>query len=447
MDYTGDRATMQTKLNLITEVAKRGKKCKINNAAYLLNVPNLKECFTLLKRGKATGIDGVSVEEYEQELAKNLESLVERMKQQAYKPLPVRRTYLEKANGKLRPLGIPAVEDKLVQTGIARILNAIYEVDFLDCSYGFRPKRSAHQALERLDKIIMTKPINHIIDADIKGFFDNVSHQWLMKFLEYRISDPNLLRLIARFLKNGYMEEGTLFATEKGTPQGGIISPILANLYLHYVLDLWFEYRMKKQCKGLAELVRYADDFVICVELKEDAEHIYEQLRLRLESFNLELSSEKTRLIEFGRHAEENAKQQGRKPDSFTFLGFTHYVGKSRKGNFLLGRKTDRHKLRAKLLEMKLWFIEIKNKLHMREWWNTLRAKLIGHYRYYGISGNTRSLNAFFRIIRNMTYKWLNRRSHMQSFSWESFKTYLQRYSLPLPQVYHNFYTNFGLPM
>jgi len=435
---------MQTKLNLITEVAKGDKKCKINNAAYLLDVPNLKECYGLLKKGKATGIDGVSVEDYGKNLDKNLESLVESMKRQAYKPQPVRRTYIPKANGKLRPLGIPSIEDKVVQKGMARILNAIYEVDFLDVSYGFRPNRSCHQALERLDKIIMTKLVNHVIDADIKGFFDNVSHAWMMKFLEHRISDPNLLRLIARFLKNGYMEESTLFATDKGTPQGGIISPILANIYLHYVLDLWFEYRMKPQCRGFAEIIRYADDFVICVQFKEDAERIQEQLRARIEEFNLELAEDKTRVIEFGRYSEINAKSRGVKPETFNFLGFTHYVGKSRKGNFLLGRTTDRKKLTAKLREMKLWLKEIKNKHHMKDWWNILKAKMSGHFRYYGVSGNTRGIRAFFQIVTRMVFKWLNRRSHMKSFNWDTFKAYLARHPLPKPQVYHNFYTNYG---
>lgn len=444
MDRTGDNKSMQTKLNLITEVAKGDKKCKINNAAYLLDVPNLKECYDLLKKGKATGIDGVSLEDYGKNLDENLGHLVESMKRQAYKPQPVRRTYIPKANGKLRPLGIPSIEDKVVQKGIARILNAIYEVDFLDVSYGFRPNRSCHQALERLDNIIMTKPINHVIDADIKGFFDNVSHAWMMKFLEHRISDPNLLRLIARFLKNGYMEENTLFATDKGTPQGGIVSPILANIYLHYVLDLWFEYRMKPQCKGVAEIVRYADDFVICVQFKEDADKIHEQLRARIEEFNLELAEDKTRVIGFGRYSKQNAKSRGKRPETFNFLGFTHYVGKSRKGNFLLGRTTDRKKLTAKLREMKLWLIGIKNKHHMKDWWNLLKAKMAGHFRYYGVSGNTRGIRAFFQIVTRMVFKWLNRRSHMKSFNWDSFKIYLARHPLPKPQVYHNFYTNYG---
>lgn len=444
MGCTGDRLNMQTKLNLITEIAKGDSKCKINNAAYLLNVENLKECYSMLKRGKAAGIDGTSVEAYGQNLEENLSNLVERMKRQAYKPQPVRRTYIPKANGKLRPLGIPSVEDKVVQSGIARILEAIYEVDFLDFSYGFRPHRSCHQALDRLDKIIMTKPINHIIDADIKGFFDNVNHAWMMKFLGHRISDPNLLRLIARFLKNGYMEEGKVFNTENGTPQGGIISPILANVYLHYALDLWMERVIKPQCRGVVEIVRYADDFVICVQFKDEAELIHSLLKERLGKFNLELAEEKTRIIGFGRYSVANAKAKGGKPATFNFLGFTHFVDKSRSGRFKLGRKTDRKKMTAKLKEMNLWLKGIRNIALVKDWWKILRAKLAGHYRYFGVSGNFRTIKKFHHLVVRMVYKWLNRRSQKKSFNWETFKEYLHRHELPQPKIYHDFYTLYG---
>lgn len=436
--------TMQTKLNLITEIAKRDSNCKINNAAYLLNVENLKECFTMLKRGKAAGVDGIGAEEYANNLDANLRNLVEKMKRQAYKPQPVRRTYIPKANGKMRPLGIPSVEDKVVQMGITRILEAIYEVDFLDFSYGFRPQRSCHQALNRLDKIIMTKPINHIIDADIKGFFDNVNHDWMKKFLEHRISDPNLLRLIARFLRNGYMEEGKMYKSEKGTPQGGVISPILANIYLHYALDLWIEKVVKPGCRGVVEIVRYADDFVICVQYKDEAEKLTEMLKARLLKFNLELSEEKTRTIEFGRFSKRNAQAKGRKPATFNFLGFTHFIDKSRKGNFKLGRKTDRKKMTAKLKEMNSWLKKIRNRYEVKIWWKTLRAKLTGHYQYYGVSGNYRRINRYYSQTVRLVYKWLNRRSQKKSFNWETFNKYLKIYELRKPKIYHDFYTLFA---
>jgi len=435
---------MQTKLNLITEIAKRDGNCKINNAVYLLNVENLKECFSMLKRGKAAGIDGIDFEEYEKNLDLNLQNLVEKMKRQGYKPQPVRRTYIPKANGKLRPLGIPSIEDKVVQMGISRILEAIYEVDFLDFSYGFRPYRSCHQALDCLDKIIMTKPINHIIDADIKGFFDNVNHDWMKKFLGHRISDPNLLRLIARFLRNGYMEEGKIYDSEKGTPQGGVISPILANVYLHYALDLWLERVIKPRCRGAVEIVRYCDDFVICVQYKDEAGRILEMLKERLGKFNLELAGDKTRIIEFGRYARRNAQAKGRKPETFDFLGFTHFIDKSRKGNFKLGRKTDKKKMTAKLKEMKIWLREIRNQYPTREWWKTLKAKLSGHFRYYGISGNFRSIRKYYRLTLRLVYKWMNRRSQKKSFNWETFAEYLKIHELPKPKIYHNFYTLFA---
>jgi len=436
---------MQTKLNLITEHVKRDEKCRVNNVAYLLNEENLSECFRMLKKGKAAGIDEMTVEEYDLKLEVNLKDLVSKMKKQSYKPQPVRRTYIAKANGKMRPLGIPAVEDKIVQRGIARILEAIYEVDFLDCSYGFRPHRSCHQALKQLNQIIMTKPINHIIDADIKGFFDHVDHEWMMKFLGHRISDSNFLRLIKRFLKNGYMEEGMVHATEEGTPQGGVVSPILANVYLHYALDLWIEKVVKEQCTGVVEMVRYADDFVICIQYKEDAIKILNALKERLNKFKLELAEDKTRLIEFGRFAKQHAKAKDSKPATFNFLGFTHFIDRTRKGGFKLGRKTDGKKLRLKLKEMNRWLKASRNLYPLKEIWKTLRSKLRGHFQYYGVSGNFRSIGSFEYLTKKLTYKWLNRRSQKKSFNLESFSAYLMRHPLPTPAIHHDFYTGFAV--
>jgi len=444
MACTRDRTSMQTKLDLISKVAGGDKKRQINNIIYLLDAVNLRESYFQLKSGRAAGIDGVSLEEYGRNLKANLDQLSERIRRGIYRPQPVRRTYIPKANGKMRPLGIPSVEDKVVQHCMARILTVIYEKEFLDFSYGFRPKRNCHQALQRLDKVIMTKSINHVIDADIKGFFDNVNHAWLIKFLEHRINEPMFIKLIGRFLRNGYVEKGGLFATERGTPQGGLISPILANVYLHYVLDLWFERRMKSACKGIVEMIRYADDFIICTQYHEDAQIMFEALKRRIEGFGLELAADKTRIIEFGRKSVEMAKQDGRKPEVFNFLGFTHYAGKSRKGNFLLGRKTDRKKLVVKLNELALWLVSVKNKMHIREWWPSLQAKLIGHYRYFGISGNTRSLNMFYHLVQHLIYKWINRRSQRRSMNWACLQNYLSRYTLPKPRIYHNFYVNFA---
>ncbi len=435
---------METKLNLITNIAGKEAKCRFNNLVYLLNGENLRDSFYKLKKGRASGIDGQSFEDYEKDLERNLEDLVDRMKRQAYKPQAVRRAYIPKTNGQKRPLGIPTVEDKMVQMCIARILNAIFEVDFVETSYGFRPGRSCHDALNTLDKIIMTKPVNHIIDADIKGFFDHVEHDWLMKCLEQRISDKNLLRLIKRFLISGYIEEGQYYATEQGTPQGGVISPILANIYLHYVIDLWMMKVIKKQCQGYVEMIRYADDFIICVQKKEEAKKILGWLKERLAKFGLKLAEEKTQVIEFGRYAEENARKRGEKPGSFNFLGMTHYVDKTRKGWFKVGRKTDRKKFRTKIKEMNDWLKQIRNMVSVKEWWVILKAKLRGHFQYYGISGNYAGIRCFYEAVKRLLIKWLNRRSQKKSYNWKTFQVYIARHDLPKPKICYNLYAFSG---
>ena len=435
---------METKLSLISDISKRDKKRKFENLAYLLNVPNLKECFYMLKKGKASGVDGVSLKKYEENLENNLIELVRRMKSFSYRPQPSRRVYIPKPNGKERPLGIPSVEDKIVQMGITRILTAIYETDFLNVSYGFRPNRSCHDALDKLDKIIMRNPVNHIVDADIKGFFDNVNHKWMLRCLEERISDKNFLRLIVRFLKSGIISEGEFYKTEKGTPQGGVLSPVLANIYLHYVLDLWFEKVVRKEMRGYADIVRYADDFIICVQYKDDAERIFLRLKQRLNKFGLKLSEGKTKTIEFGRYAGTNAKQRGKKPGTFEFLGFIHYCDKTRKGGFKVGRKTSRKKFNAKIKEMTIWVKSIRNTTKIRKWWPILCTKLRGHFQYYGVSGNQRGLRRFYFMVIGLVYKWVNRRSQKRSFNWPQFKKYLLTYPLAKPKIYHNFYTLYG---
>ncbi len=435
---------METKLNLITEIARKDRGCKLNNLAHVLNVENLISCFRELKREKASGIDGVTFGEYEKNLGSNISNLVERMKKQSYKPQPVRRVYIPKANGKLRPLGIPAIEDKIVQMGITKILEAIFEVDFLDSSYGFRPNRSCHDALRALDDIVMQRPVNHVIDADIKGFFDNVEHKWLMECLKMRISDKNLLRLIARFLKAGVMEAGKFIPSDRGTPQGGILSPVLANIYLHYVLDVWIEKVVRQRCRGYIGIVRYADDFLICLQRKEEAEAVLEMLKERLLKVGLELSKEKTRPIEFGRYAGENAQRKGQRAKSFNFLGFTHYCDKSRAGNFKVERTTDRNKFRAKMKEMNNWLKSVRNLLKVRYWWQILCSKMRGHFQYYGVSGNYKGIKRFHYLSVRLVFKWLNRRSQKKSCNWGKFNRYLERFPLPKPKIYHKLYTLYG---
>jgi len=433
---------VETKLRLITAIAAKDRECNFSNLIHLLNVDNLRDCFYQLKRDKASGIDGISFREYEVNLEANLIKLVARMKQYSYRPQAVRRTYIPKSNGKLRPLGIPCIEDKVVQKAIARILMAIYEVDFQDFSYGFRPKRGCHDAIKRLHEILVRHRINHVVDADIKGFFDNVDQQWMMRCLKERIRDRGLLCYIERFLKAGVMDDGKWQETEKGTPQGGIISPVLANIYLHYILDLWLVKAVQPWCRGEVEMVRYADDFVIGVQYQADAEKIVVALKKRLHKFGLELAMDKTKIIEFGRYASERAQQRGQRAETFTFLGFTHYCAKTRKGKFKVGRTTARKRFRAKIKEMSNWLKEVRNTAHIKEWWPILRAKLSGHFQYYGVSENYRGIQRFYFLTIRLVMKWLNRRSQKKSMNWEQFLRYLKRYQLPRPKISFSLYPN-----
>lgn len=441
MPYTEMDNVTLTKLALISERARKEPKTQFTSLAHLLSEGFLKECYYSLSREGASGIDGISWKEYGEHLDENLKDLVVRMKAKRYKPQPVKRIYIPKNEREERPLGLPVVEDKIVQKAISRILEAIYEADFLDCSYGFRPERNCHQAIDAVDKTIMTKPINYVIEADIKGCFDNVSHKWMMEFLQVRIKDPSFLLLICRFLKAGHFEAGKVIATEQGTPQGGNLSPMLSNIFLHYVLDLWFEKKIRPQTRGACQLVRYADDFICMVQYKDDAQYIEQALRGRFTKFDLELHAKKTRIISFGRYERENAKRQDRKANTFDFLGFTHYCGTSRKGKFIVGRKTSCKKYRMKCKEMSNWLRKIRNCRKAKEWWPILQAKLRGHYQYYGVSGNMRSLQSFFSMTLRMTLKWLNRRSQRKSFTKASFEKYLERYPLPEPRIVHNLYT------
>lgn len=425
---------MKTKLNRITEMVKRDKDVKVNNVMYLLGeVKNLVECFHELKRDKAPGVDGVTTKGYEGNLVSNLEALIARMKKWQYRPQPVRRTYIEKANGTQRPLGIPAVEDKVLQQGMRKILEAVYEPEFLECSYGFRVGRNSHQALNAVNEMIMRERVNYIIDADIKGFFDTVDQQWLIKFVGHRISDKSLLRLLVRMLKSGVMEEGKVIASDTGTPQGGIVSPLLANIYLHFVLDLWVNRAVTKSTRGYVGMVRYADDFVIGVEHEDDAGMILNALRERFKKFGLELSEEKTKIIRFGRNAHER--------ETFNFLGFTHFNDKTRRGEYKVGRKTDRTRFTRALKRLNNWLMDIRNMIPAREWWKTLAAKLRGHFQYYGVSGNMRCLKKFNLYALILTKKWLNRRSQKKSMNWEDMLRYVKRHPLPTPHIHHNFYT------
>jgi RNA-directed DNA polymerase len=406
--------------------------------AHLLNVEFLRGCYRSLGKEKACGIDGRSWHEYGEQLDANLADLVERLKAKRYKPLPAKRVYIPKNEHEKRPLGLPAIEDKIVQKGIARILEAICEADFCDGSYGFRPQRSGHQALQAVDEAIMRSPVNYVIEADIKGFFDHVSHDWMMKFLQVRIRDSSLLLLIRRFLKAGYIESGQWVPTDEGTPQGGNLSP--ANLFLHYVLDLWFEKWIKPRMGGTCQLVRYADDFVCMVQYHQDADSLEAMLRERFAKFGLTLHPDKTRTISFGRYERQNARRQGRKANTFDFLGFTHYCGHSRKGSFLLGRKTSRKKFRKACREMSAWLKEVRSVRRLQEIWSDLAAKLRGHYGCYGVQGNSRMIAKFGYVTIRAVQKWLNRRSQRKSFPWKTLNSYLAHYPLPRPHIVYWMY-------
>ena len=431
---------VETELKRIAEIIARHPDDKLQTLVHLINKETLKYCHQTMDKNKASGIDGISKEEYAENLEENLENLVLRMKRQAYKPQPVRRTYIPKDEKSVRPLGIPSYEDKLVQTAMSKILNEIYETEFKDFSYGFRPKRSCHDALKALSMTIESKKVSYVVDADIKGFFDNVDHKWMIEFLEHKIGDPNFIRLVYRFLRAGIMEDGKYLESDKGTPQGGNMSPILANVYLHYVLDLWFDVAVRKGSRGEAYLVRYADDFVACFQYKEDANNFYKALKERLKKFGLELSESKTRIIEFGRFAEDNRDKRGEgRTETFDFLGFTHYCSKSVNGKYRVKRKTSRKKLKIKLKAAKTW---LRKNMHMPviHLIGKLNTKLIGHYRYYGITDNIKMLSNFRYEVIKMMFKVLNRRSQRKSYNQEKFKELLEKYPISRPKIYVNIY-------
>lgn len=428
--------SVETKLDRIAERARRDKRAQFSSLSHLLNEETLKESFQRLARDAAPGIDRVTKDMYAEQLDENLADVVDRLKRRAYQPQMVRRKYIAKdGSSKMRPLGIPVTEDKLVQDGITRILERIYEQDFMDFSYGFRPERGCHDALKELNRIIMRQKVNYVVDADIRGFFDNVDHDWMMKFLRHRVTDTPMLQLIRRFLKAGILEDGQRRATEEGVPQGGTCSPLLANVYLHYTLDLWFDRVFARTCRGEAYLVRYADDFVACFQYKDDAERFYEALQVRLAKFKLEVAMEKTRIIAFGRFAAKQAKSEGKsKPDTFDFLGFTHYCGLSRSGRFCLKQRTSRKKARAKLKAFYAWLSENRH-LPLTELWPLVNAKLRGHYQYYGITHNFACIRTFYYRVTVFCFKWLNRRGQKKSFTWPEFSRMLKRYPLAKPRI------------
>lgn len=430
-----------TKLHRITEKARKEPRFKFTSLYHLMNEELLRECFQRLRKDAAAGIDDVTKEEYAENLDVNLSNLIERLHRMAYIPQPVRRKYIPKpGSAKQRPLGIPCFEDKLVQAGLVRILEAVYEQDFIEDSYGFRPGRSCHKALRALSETVESKPVNHVAEADIKGFFCNLKQEWLIKFLEHRIGDRRVIRMVKRFLKAGVAEDGSVTVSDEGTPQGGVISPLLANIYLHYALDLWFEKVYRKSCTGFARLIRYADDFVVCFQHKADAERFREELGVRLGRFGLEVEPTKTRVVEFGRFAVQNAKRRGMRAETFDFLGLTHYCGTTRDGKrFRMKRVTARKKFTAKLLAFKEW-LKTARTMKTKELWETAKSKLRGHYNYYGVTDNLPGIKRFALEVKELLFKWLNRRGKRGCLSWEKFLLMLERFPLPEPRIKVNMF-------
>ena len=409
---------------------------KVQTIMHYVNKANLAEEHRRQSSGKAMGVDGENKESYGENLDKNLNDLLERMKRFSYKPQPVRRTYIPKAGSdKLRPLGIPSYEDRLVQGVMRRVLDEVYREKFYGFSYGFIEGRNCHQAISEVQRIIGAKKVNFVVDADIKGFFDNVSHDWLMKFLEHDIQDKNFLRYVKRFLIAGIMEEAAYIESDKGTPQGGLISPILANIYLHYVLDMWFDKAVKGKYKGEAYIVRYADDFVCMFQHENEANAFYRSLKERLAKFGLELAEDKSRIIRFGRFARQNSTDG--KTETFDFLGFTHINGKTRMGKYRVVHRTSKKKLSAKKQAVKEW---LRANIHAKpsDTIELLNKKLIGHYRYYGISGNSEGLKKFYSFVVAALYKTLTRRSQRAYLTWARYWSLLKKHPIAIPKIYVN---------
>jgi len=421
----------------VREAAKARKQERFTALLHHLSVGLLRDSYYALKRQAAPGVDGVTWKEYEDGLEGRISDLHSRVHRGAYRAQPSRRVYIPKADGRQRPLGIAALEDKIVQQAVVTILNQIYEVDFKGFSYGFRPGRSPHQALDALTVGIQRKRVNWVLDADIRGFFDNMSHEWTMKFVEHRVADSRILRLIQKWLQAGVSEDGQWSETKVGTPQGAVASPLLANVYLHYVFDLWVEAWRKRVAKGDVIVVRYADDLVVGFENRAEAERFLAEFRERLAKFGLELHGEKTRLIEFGRFAASNRKRRGEgKPETFTFLGFTHYCGKQRSnGAFIVWRETAKKRMVAKLRAIKA---ELRRRMHeptasVGEW---LKKVVMGYYRYHAVPGNLDRLRVFGQRIRRLWRLVLSRRSQCGMLSWDRLKPLFARW-IPVPRVLH----------
>ena len=436
MCRTPSRESVFQGLDRVRQAAKAKKKERFTALLHHVDVELLGAAFSWLKRDAAPGIDGVTWKGYEQNLEANLIDLHARVHRGAYRALPSRRKYIAKPDGQQRPLGIAALEDKIVQRAVVEVLNAIYETDFLGFSYGFRPKRSQHDALDALAFAITRTKVSWIWDADVSKFFDSVSHEWLIRFVEHRIGDARIIRLIRKWLKAGVMEDGEVIAGEVGTPQGSVASPLLANIYLHYVFDLWADRWRRHHAQGKVIFVRYADDIVAGFECEADAKRFHADAQQRMEQFALSLHPEKTRLIEFGRFAAGNRAKRGLgKPETFNFLGFTHICGRSRQGKFQLKRKTRRDRMRDRLQKIRE---ELRRRRHLSipEQGKWLRQVVIGYFAYHAVPTNARRMNAFRHYVVNLWRRALKRRSQKDHTTWERIARIASDW-LPAPRILH----------
>ena len=419
---------MPTFLQGIAKKAREQPKHRFGNLYELLNETFLKECWHDIRKDAAYGVDRVSAEDYEQHLDENIHHLVERLKRKQYRAKLVRRKYIPKGEGRFRPLGIPATEDKLLQIAVTRILQAIYEQDFLRCSYGYRPNVGALDAVDWLTIKLQFGRYNFVVEADIQGFFDNIDHSWMIQMLEERIEDGAFLRLIKKWLQAGVLDtDGQVLHPTTGTPQGGIVSPVLANVYLHYALDLWFHKVIKPRCHGEACLLRFADDFVAAFQYQDDADRFYQELSQRLAKFGLELSAEKTRILPFSQNLPLGQSR-------FDFLGFEFRWDKDRAGKPRVLRRTSRKKLRNSLKQFTEW-CKTKCREELQDLFRELNAKLRGYYNYYGVHGNYDSLNQFYREAMRTLFKWLNRRSQHHSYNWTGFRELLRDFQVVQPYI------------
>ncbi len=435
MEDTLRSGTVYTKQQRIAKLGRLMPEARFTSLAYYIDLEWLREAYRRTRKDGAAGVDGVTAREYEEDLEGNLQSLLDRFKSGSYKAPPVKRVYIPKGDGKggLRPIGIPALEDKVLQRAVLMVLEPLYEQDFLDCSYGFRPGRSVHQALEALWKEVMQMGGCWVLEVDVKSYFDTVKHEHFREFVRKRVRDGVILRVIGKWLKAGIMEDGAIRYPQQGTPQGGVISPLISNLYLHEVLDVWFEREVRPRLEGRAKLVRFADDFLILCTHERDAQRIEAVLPERFGRYGLAIHEHKSRRVNFLRPT-----GKGRRSETFDFLGFTHYWGRTRKGRWAVQRKTAKNKLKMAVRRVYQWCRANRHR-PVSEQWRILCLKLRGHYGFYGITFNYRSLIRFYEQVKRAWRKWLNRRSRNKDMPWERFHRLLERYPLPRPRIVHSY--------